>query len=51
MAPRHDVYIAEEGYDYREDGYLNESISVDSNEKEPDKCRYLIEEVQPPENE
>ena len=31
------------------DGYLNESISQQSNEKEPYKYRYLIEEVQPPE--
>ena len=43
--------IVKEGYDYRGDGYLNESVSVNSNEKEPYKYRYLIEEVQPPEKE
>ena len=37
--------IVKEGYDYRGDGYLNESMSVHSNEKEPYKYRYLIEEV------
>lgn len=43
--------IVKEGYDYRGDGYVNESISVHSNEKEPYKYRYLIEEVQLPEKE
>jgi hypothetical protein len=43
--------IAKEGYEYRGDRYLNESMSKHSNEKEPYKYRYLIEEVQPPENE
>ena len=41
--------IVKEGYDYRGDGYVNESMSVHRNEKEPHKYRYLIEEVQPPE--
>lgn len=41
--------IVKEGYDYRGDGYINESLSVHFSEKEPDKYRYLIEEVRPPE--
>jgi hypothetical protein len=41
--------IVKEGYDYRGDGYVNELLSVDSNGKEKDKYRYLLEKVQPPE--
>jgi hypothetical protein len=40
--------IVKEGYDYRGDGYVNELLSVDSNEKEKDKYRYLLENVRPP---
>ena len=40
--------VVKEGYDYRGDGYVNESMSVHSDEKERYKCRYLIEEVEPP---
>lgn len=39
--------IVKEGYDYRGDGYINESISIELNEdeEEKDKYRYFIEEV------
>jgi hypothetical protein len=37
--------IVKEGYDYRGDGYMNEVLSVDSNEKEKYKYRYLLVEV------
>jgi hypothetical protein len=41
--------IVKEGYDYHGDGYLTELLSVNSNEEEKYKYRYLIEEVHPPE--
>lgn len=40
--------IGKVGYDYRGDEYVNEAMSVHSNEKEPHKYRYLIGEIQPP---
>jgi hypothetical protein len=39
--------IVIEGYDYCGDEYVNEAMSIHSDEKEPHKYRYLIEEVQP----